>query len=88
MVWEFPIERLEPVEDGYRTRLAALLPVSSYRLELVVDEDSEYETIGESKNGPFVPFFTGKQCPERTLFGSCNIPVRKKVSQTEQHRIP
>ena len=78
VVWEVPIERLTPVDGGYRTTLAALLPVNSYRLELVADEDSGFEIVGQPKGEPFVPFYTGKQSPERTYFGSCNLPVQKE----------
>ena len=81
VVWEFPIDRLAPVDGGYRTSLAALLPVSSYRLELVVDEESGYEIVGQPKNQPFVPFWAGERWPNRTLFGSCQLSVQKKVER-------
>jgi len=81
VVWEFPLDRLEPVEGGYRTLLAALLPVTSYRLELVVDEDSGYDIVGQPEDQPFVPFFTEKRPTEGTFFGSCNLPVKKKVDR-------
>lgn len=81
VVWEFPIDRLAPVDGGYRTSLAALLPVTSYRLELVVDEESGFEIVGQPKDQPFVPFFTERHWSERTFFGSCNLPVKERVEQ-------
>jgi hypothetical protein len=78
--WEFPIDRLAPVDSRYRTRLAALPPVSSHRLELVVDKDSGYEMVGQPEKEPFVPFFTGEQWPETTFFGSRNISLKEKVA--------
>jgi hypothetical protein len=81
VVWEFPIERLAPVDDGYWTSVAALLSVTSYRLELVVDEGSGYEIVGHPKNEPFVPFLVERRRPEKTFFGWCRLPVRKKIEQ-------
>jgi hypothetical protein len=75
--WEFPVGNLAPVEGGYRTSLSALLPVRSYRLEISVDDDSEYEIPGQDHGDPLVPFSSGKW-PGKTFFGACHIFVRKK----------
>jgi hypothetical protein len=39
------------------------------------------DSRGQPEKEPFVPFFTGKQWPERTFFGSCNLRVKERVEQ-------
>ncbi len=80
VTWEFPVDRLAPVEDGCRTTLSSLLPVSYYRLELVVDAESGYEAVDQTENQPLVPFY-GEMWSEETFFGSCKLSVEKKVQQ-------
>ena len=62
----------------YRTALSTLLPVSYYRLEVVVDEQSGYEAVDQPENQPLVPFY-GEMWSEETFFGSCKRSVQKKV---------
>ena len=78
VTWEFPVDSLAPVDGGYRTTLSALLPVIIYRLELVVDEESGYEAVGQQKDQPLVPF-SAETWSEMTYFGSCSLAVQKKV---------
>ena len=80
ITWEFPVDSLAPVDGGYRTTLSALLPVIFYRLELVVDEESGYEAVGQPENQPLRPFFSDTWS-EMTYFGSCSLAVQKKVEQ-------
>ncbi|MFC1597258.1 hypothetical protein ACFL5Q_04885 [Planctomycetota bacterium] len=80
VTWEFPVDRLASVGGGYRTTLSALLPVSFYRLELVVDEESGYEAVGQLENQPLGRFFSNRWS-EETHFGACSLGVRKKVEQ-------
>jgi hypothetical protein len=79
--WEFSVGCLAPVEDGYRTTLSPLLPVSSYRLEVVADDESGYEILGQPAVRRLVPFNSGTQLEEEAFFGSCHIGVRKTVSE-------
>jgi hypothetical protein len=74
--WEFPVDSLARVGRGFRTTLCSLLPVNSYRLELVADEGSGYELRGQPAGQPFVPFNSGTRY-DKTFFGSCLLIVHK-----------
>lgn len=78
VTWEFPADSLAPVDGGYRTSLSALLPVGSYRLELVLDEESGYRVVGDPERQRLAPFSSETRF-ERTFFGSCHLLVQKKV---------
>jgi hypothetical protein len=75
--WDLPIDSLAIQDGGYRTTLCSLLPVSSYRLEVSVDDESGYEVAGPTEHRNLVPFNSGTQLEERAFFGSCHIGVRK-----------
>ena len=75
-VWSLPLNKLEKTNDGFRTKLAGLIPVAAYKLSIVLDDGCGFEYSQEPAKREFVPF-TGMSAEEpKDNFGSCGIPIR------------
>jgi hypothetical protein len=79
VTWEFPLDYFVTVEGGYCAVLCALMPVDSYRLEVLVDEESGYELVGRPESRRLLSY--SKKRPDTTFFGYCEIGVHKKAEQ-------
>ena len=61
------------------------MPVDAYRLEVVVDDQSGYEVVGQPEKRRVVPFYAKDQI-DTTYFGSCQISVQKKAEAARKRR--
>lgn len=42
LVWQFPLEKLSPMDGGYTVPLKSMVPVTSYKLTAAIEPDSRY----------------------------------------------
>jgi outer membrane lipoprotein-sorting protein len=84
LVWTMPLDKLEKAPYGYRAELAGLIPVSMYKLTIVLDEGCGYVFSKDPSRSEFLAFYqdgVGEPSSEpKSYFGSCGIPV-KPVNQ-------
>jgi outer membrane lipoprotein-sorting protein len=84
LVWTMPLDKLEKAPYGYRAELAGLIPVSMYKLTIVLDEGCGYVFSKDPSRSEFMAFYqdgVGETSWEpKSYFGSCGIPV-KPVNQ-------
>ena len=73
--WTMPLDTIAKTRRGYRTELAALLWVGSYKLTIVLDEGCGYISIEDPNQSQFVPFSVGGDEP-KLYFGSCSIAIK------------
>ena len=77
VVWVLPLDSLERVDYGYRTVLKGLIPVVSYKLEVILDPAGNFEHTQDSSKQEFIPF-TWNSPRAKTHFGSCGITIKEK----------
>ena len=84
LVWTMPLDKLEKAPYGYRAELAGLIPVSIYKLTIVLDKGCGYVFSKDPSRSEFMAFYrdgVGEPSSEpKSYFGSCGIPV-KPVNQ-------
>jgi len=84
LVWTMPLDKLEKAPYGYRAELAGLIPVSMYKLTIVLDKGCGYVFSKDPSRSEFMAFsqdpvgWTSQE--PKSYFGSCGIPV-KPVNQ-------
>jgi membrane protease YdiL (CAAX protease family) len=77
VVWGCPFEVLDRGDQGYRATLQGLIPVTSFSLTVVLDEDCGFEATEDPSLRQVCPFRANYVRPELNL-GSCGIWVRRK----------
>jgi outer membrane lipoprotein-sorting protein len=84
IVWTMSLDKLEKASYGYRAELAGLIPVSIYKLTIVLDEGCGYVFSKDPSRREFMAFYqdsVGETSKEpKSYFGSCGIPI-KPVNQ-------
>ncbi len=80
LIWTMPLDKLEKASYGYRAELAGLIPVSMYKLSIVLDEGCGYVFSKDPSRREFMAFYkdnVGETNQEaQSYFGSCGIPVK------------
>ena len=76
VVWALPLEILEKVDWGYKTVLRSLIPVHSYSLTVILEEDCGFEYKKEPSKKQFVPF-TWNSRKANWDFGSCGFTIQR-----------
>jgi len=76
VVWTLPLETLAKVDWGYQTVLRSLIPVHSYSLTVILEEDCGFEYTKEPSKLEFVPFTWNYDKAQRH-FGSCGLIIQK-----------
>jgi outer membrane lipoprotein-sorting protein len=84
IVWTMPLDKLEKAPYGYRAELAGLIPVSMYKLTVVLDKGCGYVFSKDPSRSEYLAFYQdpfGETIQEpKSYFGSCGIPI-KPVNQ-------
>jgi hypothetical protein len=76
-VWTLPLSTLPRTQEMFRTELASLIPVGSYKLTVALDEGCGFVSVEDPNQSQVVPFSWGADEP-KSYFGSCGIGVRPK----------
>lgn len=79
VTWSFPFAELIPEEDYYRIRLQPLIPVKSYALVAILEDDCGFNVIGD----PTVKLTQPFGCVQKkytTRIGTCGLMIRKQES--------
>jgi hypothetical protein len=76
IVWTLPLEKLEKDDWGYQTVLRSLIPVHSYSLTTILEEDCGFEYTKEPSKRRFVPF-TWTSFKAKRDFGSSGFTIQK-----------
>ncbi|MCK5565104.1 MAG: hypothetical protein KAJ07_07635 [Planctomycetes bacterium] len=73
-IWTMPLDTLEKVDYGFRTKLQGLIYITSYKLSIVIDPDCGYENTNDPASDTLVPFFGNWDDPKMSP-GSCGIMI-------------
>ena len=76
IVWTLPLEKLEKDDWVYQTVLRSLIPVHSYSLTTILEEDCGFEYTKEPSKRRFVPF-TWTSFKAKRDFGSSGLTIQK-----------
>ncbi|MBM4024739.1 MAG: hypothetical protein FJ280_04940 [Planctomycetes bacterium] len=76
--WHLSLDELKFEQGHYITVLQAVIPVISYKLNVGVDPQSEFELTMPPKDRWVTPFTGGAPDGAKTKFGSCGLLVRKR----------
>ncbi len=76
-IWTMPLDTLEKVDYGFRTKLQTLIYVTSYKLSVVLEPDCGYENTNDPANDTLVPFSMGNPDKPFMSIGSCGIKINK-----------
>lgn len=79
-VWTIPLSTLQKTQEMFRTELASLIPVGSYKLTILLDEGCGFVSMEDPNQSQLVPFSWGSDEP-KSYFGSCGIAVRPQDNQ-------
>lgn len=73
-VWTMPLDSLQKTQEMFRTELAAMIPVVSFKLTIVLDDNCGYVFSEDPSQWKFVPFSWNSDAP-KSYFGSCGVPI-------------
>jgi hypothetical protein len=76
-VWTLLLSTLPKTQEMFRTELASLIPVGSFKLTVVLDEGCGFVSVKDPNQQQVVPFSWGVDEP-KSYFGSCCIPIRSE----------
>ncbi len=79
-VWAFSLSTLQKTQEMFRTELASLIPVGSFKLTVVLDEGCGYVFSENPSKREFVPFRWSTDEP-KDYFGSCGILIKPENKQ-------
>ena len=81
VAWTVPVETIQATsdprwKDPYRARLRSLIPTHNFRLKIVAEPDSGFETTGDGEGGTYVMSNRRGDGGYHTLRGSCSMCIR------------
>ena len=80
--WEFPLRDLRMPEGEYRCPLASLIPVTSYRLAIMLDPGCGLRHAEDASKQRWTPFTWNTGGPEpKSQFGTCGLPLSLRHEQ-------
>jgi hypothetical protein len=74
--WSFPFKDLEERREGWRAELKTLIPTTSYKLFVLVDEESGLVSREDMEGSRLAPF--SAQSSPQVIYGTCGLLVKKK----------
>jgi hypothetical protein len=76
VAWTIPLDLLDRGAGGFRTELSGLIPLTSYSLDLVLDDGCGYENMTDASLRQTRPFWGN--APKATMrFGTCGLMIQK-----------
>jgi hypothetical protein len=78
-IWHLPLEALETEADyGYMAKLQFLIPVTSYKLTVILEPDCDLVFSKDPSEREFVPFFANTAGSAKTDWGVCAIGIQPR----------
>lgn len=77
--WEMNLSALATEDYGFRTELKSLIPVTAYRLNVVLEPGCGWENPDDVSQRTMVPFFCFNRPKPVQHMGSCGIKIRQQT---------
>ena len=78
-VWRLPLEMLEKSTDyGYMAKLQCLIPVTFYKLTVVLEPDCNFVFSKDPSRRESVPFSANTAASAKTDWGACGIGIQPR----------
>jgi len=77
VVWTIPITSLKRGVGGFRAELSGLIPLTSYWLDVILEDNCGYENTTDTNVREIHPFNMNNPDQARAYFGSCQLMIKK-----------
>jgi hypothetical protein len=77
-IWRLPLAALEKADYGYMAKLQCLIPVTFYKLTVVLEPDCNFVFTNDPAQRQWVPFFANTLDSTKTDWGACGIQIQPR----------